>query len=100
MGLSGHHCIYVAKAIKHHVCHLKAHNAPISTLLAHVYTGARSRTTGVTTALITRTLWVTVKYLGADLGFLPSEVSARSLRAAGAMALLVANFNPDIIQIL
>ena len=38
--------------------------------------------------------------MGADLGFLPSEVSARSLHAAGAMDLLVSKVDPNIIQIL
>ena len=38
--------------------------------------------------------------MGADLDFLPSEVSARSLHAADAMALLVAKVDPTIIQIL
>ena len=31
---------------------------------------------------------------------MPNDVSARSLRAAGAMALLVGKVDPDIIQIL
>ena len=34
------------------------------------------------------------------MGFLPIEVSARSPHAAGAMALLVANVDPDIMQII
>ena len=54
----------------------------------------------VTPTLITKTLQDAVRYLGADLGFLPSEVSARSLRAAGATALLVANIDPDVIRLL
>ena len=51
-------------------------------------------------ALITTTLKTAIQYFGANLGFLPSDVSAQSLRAAGAMALLVAEINPDIIQVL
>ena len=38
--------------------------------------------------------------MGANIDFLPSEVSSRSLRAAGAMALLVSKVDPDIIHIL
>jgi len=54
----------------------------------------------VTPGLITAQLRNAVKYLGFDLGFLPTEVSARSLRAAGATALLVAKVDPDVIQLL
>jgi hypothetical protein len=49
---------------------------------------------------LTKTLHEAVQFLGPNLGFLPSEVSACSLRAAGAMALLVSGINTDIIQIL
>ena len=38
--------------------------------------------------------------IGLDLGFLPHEVSARSLRAGGATALLVGKVDPDIIQLI
>ena len=34
------------------------------------------------------------------MGFLKNEVSARSLRAGGAMALLVAKVDPDVIRLL
>ena len=51
-------------------------------------------------ALISTTFKNPVRHLGADLGFLPSDVSARSPCAAGAMTLLVAEVDPDIIQIL
>jgi hypothetical protein len=98
--LSGDPYICAVKAIKRRVCHLRSHNAPKSTPLSRVYTGIGSRTQSVTPALITKTLRDTVTYLGADLGFLASEVSARSLRAAGAMALLVAKVDTNIIQIL
>jgi hypothetical protein len=36
----------------------------------------------------------------AELGFLPADISARSLRAAGAMALLCANVDTDIIRLI
>ena len=100
MGLSGDPYLCCVKAVKRRVCHLRAHNAPLDTPLARVYTGVESRTQSVTPALITKTLRQAVAYMGADLGFLASEVSARSLRAAGAMALLVSNVDPDIIQII
>ena len=38
--------------------------------------------------------------LGPALGFLPKHISARSLRAAGAMALLCAHVDSDIIRLI
>ena len=100
LGLSGHHYLCLVRAVGRRVCHLRSHNAPLSTPLARVYTGPGQRTCSVKPSNITDTLGKAVKFLGADLGFLPSEVSARSLRAAGAMALLAAEVDPDIIHIL
>ena len=98
--ISGDPYICAVKAITRRVCHLRSNNAPLSTPLSRVYVANGSRTQSVTPALITKVLRETVTYLGADLGFLASEVSARSLRAAGAMALLVAKVDTNIIQIL
>ena len=100
MGLSGDPRVCAVKAVVRRVVDLRSHNAPPTTPLARVYTGGGRRHLSVTPALISTTLKQAVRYLGADLGFLPSDVSARSLRAAGAMALLVAKVDPDIIQIL
>ena len=38
--------------------------------------------------------------LGPALGFLPTDISARSLRASGAMALLCAQVDSDVIRLL
>ena len=100
MGCSGQHYVCVVKAIKRRMCHIRSHNAPLSTPLARVYIGIGIRTNGITPHLITKTLCKAVTWMGADLGFLPSEVSARSLHAAGAMDLLVSKVDPNIIQIL
>ena len=54
----------------------------------------------MTPTLITKTLRDAVSFIGADLGFLPSEVSVRSLRVAGATALLIAKVDPDVIRLL
>ena len=100
MGLSGDPLVCAVKAVALRVCHLRSHNAPLSTPLARVYTGVGQRTSYVTPALITKTLKDAVRTLGSSIGFMPNDVSARSLRAAGAMALLVGKVDPDIIQIL
>jgi len=83
-------------AIVRRVIHLRTHSAPLDTPLARVY-GSSSR---VTPAAITKSLRDAVTFLGPDLGFLASDVSARSLRAAGATALLVARVDTDIIRLL
>ncbi len=51
-------------------------------------------------SFITTQLCQAVTFLGSDLGFLPSEVSACLLHADGVMAPLVANIDIDIIQLL
>jgi hypothetical protein len=54
----------------------------------------------VSTSHISQTLKDAVTYLGPVLGFLVADVSARSLRAAGAMALLCAQVDTDVIRII
>ncbi len=50
---------------------------------------------------LTTTLWLSVSALGpAALGFVEADVSARSLGAAGAMALLCAHVDTNSIQLL
>ena len=56
-----------------------------------------------TTARVAATIIATVLrdrliFLGADPGSLPSEISARCLRASLATALLLANVDPDVIR--
>ena len=99
-GLSGDPYVCCVRAIKRRVCHLRSHNAPMSSPLGRVYTRDGRRPTGVTPALITTTLRGAVRILGPGLGFVASDVSARSLRAAGAMALLVSGVDTDIISML
>ena len=85
-------------AIIRRVLHLRAHGAPLSTPLARAFTTAGPRS--VTPSNISHHLRTAVQSLGTDLGFLPTDVSARSLRAGGAMALLVSKVDTDIIQLL
>ena len=99
-GRSGDPYLCPVLAASRRVRHLRSHGAPPSAPLARVFTNDGQPPTGVTPTLITRALRSAVTFLGPSLGFLAGEVSARSLRAAGAMALLVADVDPDIIQIL
>ncbi|KAL7529604.1 hypothetical protein ACHAXR_003049 [Thalassiosira sp. AJA248-18] len=81
-----HPYICAAESLKCQVYHLRSHKAPLSAPLSCVYTSNGSRTQSVTLpALITKTLRATVKYLGADLVFLHSEVSTRSLSEPPAL---------------
>jgi hypothetical protein len=102
LGRSGDNFCCPTLAIVRRVIHLRSNHAPPSTPLARAYvqTGTRCSTRSVTPSLITSTLRDAVTFLGTDLGFLPSEVSARSLRAGGAMALLVSKVDTDMIQLL
>ncbi len=54
----------------------------------------------VTASYLTTCICNAVAALGPDLGFLPSEVSARCLRVAGATALLLAQVDPDVIRLI
>ena len=99
LGRSGDPFLCPVLAIARRIIHLRKHNAPGHTPLARVFL-SNGRTASITPALITETLREAVKYIGYDLGFLPKEVSARSLRAGGATALLVGKVDPNIIQLI
>ncbi len=80
------------------ILHLRSHLAPLSTPLARCFPGPQHHS--ITPTAITTALRQAVLSLGPSLGFLPSDVSARCLRAAGANALLCANVDSDIIRLL
>ena len=54
----------------------------------------------VTSKQITETLRDAVVFFGTSLGFTKEDISARSLRAAGANALLFAKVDTDIIRLI
>lgn len=97
-GRSGHlHACPVA-AIVRRVMHLQLHHAPPTTPLATYF--QHHQAYPITAADISSALRLSCTAIGPSLGFLPSDVSARSLRAGGAMALLCANVDTDIIRLL
>lgn len=97
LACSGDPFICPVKAIIRRVSYLRANNAPPDTPLARLF-NTRSR---VTAASISQVLRDAVEFLGpSTLGFLPSDVSARCLRAAGATALLLARVDTDIISLI
>jgi len=99
LGRSGDPYCCPTLAIIRRVLHLRSNNAPPHTPLARVFL-ASGTTASVKPADITSLLHSAVRFLGFSLGFPAQEVSARSLRAGGAMALLVSKVDTDIIQLL
>jgi hypothetical protein len=74
------------------------HGAPPCTPLATYFNGTKF--VPVSPKAITAVFQQAVQAVGPLIGFLPIHVSARSLRASGAMALLCAHVNTDTIQLL
>jgi hypothetical protein len=93
---TGNSFVCLVKALVRRVLYLRSQNAPPTTPLSRVFnTPAR-----VTPSVLTATLRHCVQYLGPDLGFLPSKVPARSLRATGATALLLPRVYTDVIRLI
>jgi len=96
LACSGDAVMCPVKAIVRRVLYLRQNGALPTTPLAHVY-----NSTGlVTAAAITNCIRTAVSDLGPTLGFMPCDVSAQCLRAAGATALLLAQVNTDIIRLI
>ena len=87
------------RAIARRVLHLRQHNAAPSTPLAHAF-DANHHMVSVKPKDITSAIKLAVRFLGPTIGFLPSDVTARCLRAAGANALLCGGVDTDIIRLL
>lgn len=111
LALSGDLFICPVRAIIRRILHWRTSSSLDDTApLARVYLqtnagdsaagGIADTTTHVTSKRITDVIRVAVFAIGPSLGFLPSDVSARSLRAAGANALLLANIDTDIIRLI
>ena len=92
---SGDPILCPVRTIIRRVLYLRTNNAPPSTPLARTYNTKR-----VTASSITTILRESVAFFGPQIGFLPSDVSARCLRAAGATALLLGRVDTDIISLI
>jgi hypothetical protein len=90
-------CCPVTAIVRRTRC-LRMHHAPPATPLATSWHNNSKRS--VTAYDITETLRLAVTTLGPAIGLVPQDISARSLRAGGAMALLGANVDTDIIRLL
>ena len=98
LGRSGNPVCCPVAASARRIQHLREHLAPPTAPLCTYYRDGNP--SFVTASDITTTLKASVAALGPQLGFSASEVSARSLRAAGAMALLCAHVDTDTIRLL
>ena len=98
-GRSGHPFACPVRALLRRVLHLRHFHAPPDTPLYTVYTNQHLAPSSVTAARITSMLRLSATALSAQLGLPCSRLSARSLRAGGAMALLCAKVDTDIIRL-
>ena len=98
LGHSGDPFLSPPRILARRILHLRSHGAIPTTPLCSYYLATKwcfIKPSDITTALRTA-----VTFLGPSLGFLPTDVTARCLRAAGANALLCSNVDTDIIRLL
>eukprot|EP00804_Cyclotella_cryptica_P015306 CCRYP_005414-RA/>CCRYP_005414-RA protein AED:0.57 eAED:0.10 QI:0/0/0/1/0/0/2/0/539 len=96
LGCSGDPYLCPVKAIIRRVLYLRLHSAPPDVPLARLF----NSNSHITASVITSTLRDAVTLLGPELGFLPSDISARCLCASGAMAFLLGQVDTDIIWLI
>jgi hypothetical protein len=96
-GPSGDALVCPCASIARRVRHLRQHNAPTDSPLYSCYITNRWRS--VLPTHITTALRFSASALFDTLGIDPKSLSAASLRAGGAMALLCADIDTDIIRL-
>jgi hypothetical protein len=80
------------------ILRLRHFNAPASTLLATHFSNQMWQP--ISPSDVTVTLCLAAAVLGPTYGFLPKDISTWPMRAAGATALLCAQVDTDIIQLI
>jgi len=97
LGRSGTPSFCPVQACISRIVHLRQHHAPpttpLCTFFAHTWFS-------INTTSLTTELRLAVRAYGHAVGLSPSDISIRSLRASGAMAMLCANIDPDRIRLL
>jgi hypothetical protein len=91
------HCCSIMALVRR-VIHLQQFNVASTTPIATYYESNRRRP--VTQNDITLALHHAIRLIGPEVGLIEADVSARSLRAGGAMALLCAQVDDNIIRLL
>ncbi len=98
LGRSGHHVLCPVCAMINRVKHLRAFRAPTTTPIYSYHNNIKWQP--INTTVLTLHLRWAVAALSHEVGIAPEEVSIRSLRASGAMALLCAEVDTDKIRLL
>jgi hypothetical protein len=98
LGRSGHAFMCPVYAMTRRLLHFRLHQASPLTPIYTYYT--LSTMLKVSTTVLTHHLRQTCTAFGAELGIAPADISIRSLRSSGAMALLCAEVDSDRIRLL
>ena len=96
-GAIGYPCACVVAAIRRRVAHLQQHSAAPNTHFVVLF--KRNKWSTIRSAEITAALLAETTIIGPQVWFLPDEVSARLMRAGGAMALPMARVETDNIRL-
>jgi hypothetical protein len=97
LGRSGHPAYCPVVALTNRVRHLRTHNAPLTTPLYAYYHTKWNR---IATTTLTTQLRHAVTAMGHTYGIAPTNISVWSLRSSGAMSLLCAKVDTDMIRLL
>jgi hypothetical protein len=97
LGRSGNNSFCPIASLINRVIHLRHHSAQPDTPLYAYHT---THWNSVTAAILTTFLRQSALTLGPTLGLTPGDISVRSLRSSGAMALLCGNVDTDRIRLL
>jgi integrase len=97
LGCSQHPILCPVNAMICHLKHLRLHHAPLTT---PIYTVFAPTPTAITTSELTQRLRQACITIGATVGKSADDISIRSLRSSGAMALLCADVDTDKIRLL
>jgi hypothetical protein len=98
LGRSGHAILCPVSTMIQCVLHFRLHQAPPAT---PIYTYYMTNTPHkITTSMLTTQLRQSCLALGSAVGIHPSDISVRSLRSSGAMALLCADVDSERIRLL
>jgi hypothetical protein len=98
LGRSGHPILCPVIAMIQRFRHFRLHRAPAQSPLYAYHNGSQWQQ--ITTTTLTQHLRWATSALTATTGISPDDISIRSLRSSGAMALLCANVDPDTIRLL
>jgi hypothetical protein len=98
LGRSGHPQWCPVLAIIRRLKHFRLHRAPPTAPLYSYFTGTAWHS--ITSTTLTQHLRWAATAVGAASGITANDISIRSLRSSGAMALLCANVDPDKIRLL